>query len=121
MCREGQQSGQKDTGRRIASVRQSTLLKATATASYHLLGLHGCCSSVAVSSSFTDPEASGSRETQDVLWGCKRSRQSPAEKYPEAGFIAQLMYNSKDQRWPYGVPPPHFSPLQVSMNSQLGR
>lgn len=121
MCRERLQSGQKDTGRRIANVRQSMLLEATAIAPYHLLGLHGCCSSVSVSSSLTDPEASGSRETQDVLWGCKRSRQSPAEKYPEAGFISQLMCNSKDQRWPYGVPPPNISPLQVSMNCQLGR
>lgn len=111
----------KETGRRTVSAGQSRLLETTATAPYHLLSLRGCCSSVAVSSSLTGPEARGNRETQDIIWGCKRSRQSPAEKYPEAVFIAQLTSNSKEQRWPYGVSPPHVSPLQVSMNWQSGR
>lgn len=86
MCRERQWSDQKETGGRTVSVRQCRQLETTVITAYHQLGLHKCHSSAAVSSSLTDPEARSSRETQDVLWGCTRIRQSPAEKCPEAGL-----------------------------------
>lgn len=86
ICRERQWSDQKETGGRTVSVRQCRQLETTAITLYHPLGLRKCHSSVAVSSSLTDPEASGSRETQDVLWGCTKIRQSPAAKCPEAGL-----------------------------------
>lgn len=87
ICRERQWSDQKETGGRIVSVRQCRQLETTVITPYHLLGLLKCHSSAAVSSSLTDPEARGSRETQDVLRDCTRIRQSPAEKCPEAGLM----------------------------------
>lgn len=79
------------------SVRQCRQLETAVITPNHLLGLHECHSSAAVSSSLTDPEARGSRGSQDVLWGCTGIRQSPAGTRPEAGLPVRADVQQEEQ------------------------